>query len=210
MSRARTLPSAPISFQIMALLLAGLVLAQIATLVLTLLLPPTPPPRRSLGDIARTLQGEKVEPGGQRPLTRKVETAPPSLQSPGWLVSERGGAELARILGVDQARVRLLFYAPPPFAGLGAPPQPREDGPPPEFRPTGYERPNRPSGLIFASLDTSEAFQIAQGGPPPGWGGRRLRRRLSARRRFPERGSRRRPHPAVRAPHRQPDRPTCQ
>ena len=45
-------PSPPLAVQIVALLLAGIVVAQLVTLVLTLLLPPAPPAQHSLADIA--------------------------------------------------------------------------------------------------------------------------------------------------------------
>ncbi|MGR4864208.1 sensor histidine kinase [Caulobacter sp. LARHSG274] len=143
-------PSPPIAVQIVALLLAGLVAAQTATLVLTVLLPPAPAAQHSLADIAAGLRGAEIDSDEARPLVRTMDTQPPSFQSPGWVASERSSADLARLLNVDPRDVRLLFYAPPPFAGT-------------ESRRT----PSRPSPL--ALLLTSNAY--AQTPPPGGFGG---------------------------------------
>nr|WP_232792887.1 ATP-binding protein [Caulobacter hibisci] len=113
-------PSAPIALQIVALLVASLVVAQLATLALTLLLPPKPPAQHSLADIAAALKGGPIDASETRPLVRTVEDEPPSLSSPGWVASEKSSADLARMLNADPDDVRLLFYAPPPFAGAGA------------------------------------------------------------------------------------------
>ena len=113
----RRWPSPPIAVQVMALLLAGLVVAQTVTLGLTLLLPPAPAMHHTLTDIAAGLRGAAAKSDDDRPLIRTVETQPPSLQSPGWVASEPASADLARLLNVPREDVRLLFYAPPPFAG---------------------------------------------------------------------------------------------
>jgi len=109
--------SPSLAVQIIALLLCGIVLAQLVTLGLTLLLPPAPPAQHSLADIAAGLQGRPIATEGARPLLRAADDQPPSLQSPGWFVSEQAHADLARLMKVDPDAVRLLFYAPLPFAG---------------------------------------------------------------------------------------------
>jgi len=113
----RRWPSPPIAVQVMALLLAGLVVAQTVTLGLTVLLPPAPAMHHDLVDIAAGLRGTLADNDGDRPLVRTVEAEPPSLDSPGWVASEPASADLARLLKVPREDVRLLFYAPPPFAG---------------------------------------------------------------------------------------------
>jgi two-component system OmpR family sensor kinase len=144
----RRWPSPPIAVQILALLLAALVVAQTVTLGLTVLLPPAPPMHHSLADIAAGLRVSAPANEGDRPLVRTVEVQPPSLQSPGWVASERAGADLARLLNVPREDVRLLFYAPPPFAGA----ETRRPGPP-------------PLALLFTSY--AEA-QTLPAGPGPG------------------------------------------
>lgn len=124
-------PDAPIALRIVFLLVGSLIVAQLATLALTLLLPPKPPEQHSLADIAAGLKGAAIDTAASRPLVRTVEKEPPSLNSPGWVASERSSADLARLLNADPDDVRLLFYAPPPFAGAGAPRQRAEAAPAP-------------------------------------------------------------------------------
>jgi signal transduction histidine kinase len=170
LGRPRRWPSPPIAFQILALLLAGLVVAQTVTLVLTVLLPPAPATQHSLADIAAGLRGAVPDDSDDddRPLVRTVETQPPSLQSPGWVASEQASADLARLLNVDRRDVRLLFYAPPPFAG------------------TESRRGHRPTPLAMLLTSTAYAQTPVAGptgviiqhdagggvpGAPDGWGG---------------------------------------
>jgi two-component system OmpR family sensor kinase len=148
----RRWPSPPIAVQVMALLLAGLVAAQTVTLGLTVLLPPAPPMHHSLADIAAGLRGVVPDDDADRPLVRTVETQPPSLQSPGWVASEPARADLARLLNAPREDVRLLFYAPPPFAGAES------------------RRPGRsPMALLFTTY--AEAQTLPPGPGPGGVGG---------------------------------------
>jgi two-component system OmpR family sensor kinase len=105
--------------QILALLVAGLIVAQVTTLFLTLLLPPAPPAQHSLESVAAILLGEAGAAAGN-PLDRTIQAGPPSAAGPGWMVSDRSRAELADLLDVDVANVRLAFYTPLPFAGTGS------------------------------------------------------------------------------------------
>lgn len=123
-SPRRRWPSPPLAIQIVALLLGGIIVTQLVTLGLTLLLPPAPPPRHSLDDIAAGLRGGAMTTQNARPLLRATDSQPPSLKSPGWFVSDSAQADLTRRLKADPADVRLLFYAPPPFAGSPIGPQP--------------------------------------------------------------------------------------
>ncbi|CAN7219862.1 ATP-binding protein [Phenylobacterium sp. LjRoot225] len=162
----RRLPSPPIWLQIIALVVGGLVVAQVVTLALTLLLPPAPPQQHSLGEIAEALRGAPADSGDGRPLIRTVEQAAPSLESPGWVVSARTTRELASLLNAQESDVRILFYAPPPLAGTAGPP-PR--GP----RPLALSSGRRVLVAGFVPLsDTApssdaEPFQLAQAPPPP-------------------------------------------
>jgi signal transduction histidine kinase len=149
-------PSPPIAFQILALLIAGLVVAQTVTLVLTVLLPPAPAMHHTLADIAAGLRGAVPDSDSDRPLVRTVETQPPSLQSPGWVASEPARADLARLLNVPREDVRLLFYAPPPFAG------------------TESRRPGHPPLALLLFTTYAEAQTLPQGPGPGGVGGIRV------------------------------------
>jgi signal transduction histidine kinase len=167
-SRSRWSP--PIAVQIVALLLGGIVVAQIVTLALTLLMPPAPPPQHSLADIAAGLRGAPVTTQGAKPLLRAADDQPPSLQSPGWFVPETAHADLARMMNVDPDEVRLLFYAPLPFAG-----------PPTRQLTTSADRPRPPSFRIgvldalrsaVASKASAQAQPMAATAPAPGLSGR--------------------------------------
>jgi two-component system, OmpR family, sensor kinase len=81
-----------------------------------LLLPPAPTPQYNLATVAERLRGK----GSEGQLERAVQVDPPELRGRGWLVSERSRRELADLLGVDPADVRLSFYTPLPFAGTVA------------------------------------------------------------------------------------------
>jgi len=182
----RRFPSPPIAVQVMALLLAGLVVAQAVTLGLTLLLPPAPAMHHSLADIAADLRGSALDSNSDRPLVRTVETQPPSFQSPGWVASETASVELARLLNVPPEDVRLLFYAPPPFAGA----ETRRSGhtplalmlfttyaqaqtlppPAPGGRPGPMPPMRRPgAGGMRPGLPPSDFARAAQAGNPPGF-----------------------------------------
>jgi signal transduction histidine kinase len=169
----------PLAWQIVGLLVSGLVVAQLVTLFLTLLLPPEPQPQYGLGDIARALTGQKVNNTGGRPLQRIVQAGPPALSGPGWLTSERSRHDLAMLLVRDEQDVRLAFYTPLPFAGTANAPQRRVEIEAPQ-RQAEVEQPEAepaqaqdvqpdmeqenpsPSGFIRAD------FQLAQAGPTPG------------------------------------------
>lgn len=109
--------SVPLRFQIVALLLVVLVVAQLATLGLTVLLPPKAAPKYRMLDVAMALQGGSLRADNPRPLQRAERPLPPSLESPNWVVSEQSRNDLARMLGVPVTRVRILFYAPPTLTG---------------------------------------------------------------------------------------------
>lgn len=129
MSRARRI-SLPLWARILAVVVGALVAAQIVTLALTVFFPPAPPSQYSLSDIEAALRGRETRHDRERPLTRTLEAAPPSLDSPGWVVSQAATRDLAKLLGAPESDVRLLFYAPPPLAGAPmAPPRRAENSP---------------------------------------------------------------------------------
>ncbi|MFT4075863.1 MAG: HAMP domain-containing sensor histidine kinase [Asticcacaulis sp.] len=107
----------PLRVQLVILLLASVIVAQISTLALTVLLPPKPAPKYRLTEVALALKGGPLKVSNPRPLTRLVRSAPPSLQSPNWVVSDHSRAELARMVGAPVTDVRILFYSPLPLTG---------------------------------------------------------------------------------------------
>jgi two-component system, OmpR family, sensor kinase len=113
----RSWPSPPLALQIMGLLLGGLVVAQLVTLVLTLLFPPAPAQQYNLDDIAHALKGDDVTTNTSKLLQRVVQANPPELVGPGWLTSENARHELAMLLARRDDEVQLFFFTPLPFAG---------------------------------------------------------------------------------------------
>lgn len=150
----------PLAWQIMALLVGGLVVAQLVTLVLTLLLPPAPAPKYGLDDIAAALLNESDADRGATGLQRVVQAGPPDVSGSGWLVSERSRSELAKLMRVEPARVKLAFYTPLPFAGTTATRSlaMANDGFLPPFTPAAYMG-EQPARLVLA--------QFAPGQMPP-------------------------------------------
>lgn len=136
----------PLSLQILAMLLAGLLVAQLVTLILTVLLPPAPAAQYGLTDIAARLAGAEGSDRTQQ-LERIVQGGPPDVKGPGWLVSDKSQTELAHLMGVDPSRVSLAFYTPLPFAGTA---QPRllamaNDG---FIKPAAWMPSERPASLL--------------------------------------------------------------
>lgn len=123
------LPETPIAGQLMILLVGALIIAQGATLILTLVFPPQPPPQHSLEDIARVLRGQTVEVEGARPLLRTVADVAPRPEGPGWLSAEGPRDRLAALLDAQTDDVVLMFYVPlpagaQPMAPAGSPTAP--------------------------------------------------------------------------------------
>jgi signal transduction histidine kinase len=120
--------SLPLWARILAVVVGALVAAQVVTLALTVFFPPAPPSQYSLADIEAALRGRETGHDRERPLVRTLEAEPPSLDSPGWVVSPSATRDLAKLIGAPESDVRLLFYAPPPLAGAPiAPPPPRRE-----------------------------------------------------------------------------------
>ena len=116
------LPPLPIAGHVMLLVIVVLIIAQGATLVLTLVFPPQPPVQHSLEDIAKTLRGQTVQAEDARPLVRQIADRPPLAEGPGWLSAEGPRDRLAALLKADPSDVVLMFYVPlPPGAQPMAP-----------------------------------------------------------------------------------------
>ncbi len=154
----------PILFQILVLLLGGLVVAQLVTLLLTLVLPPAPASQHSFGEIAAALA--QNEPSGR--LTRTEQSGPPDVHGPGWFTSTESRHQLATLVGVRDEDVRLAFYAPLPFAGITAPP-PRPGMPVDRISWQVWPEPLAPRPAMTARL--IPASLIIDGPGPPGGGG---------------------------------------
>jgi two-component system OmpR family sensor kinase len=98
---------APISLQLVGLLLASLLVAQAISIGIILLMPPVRPPFYRVGEVAAAVHGGSLRSRYGRPMIRTV-----SRILPGELVAPRREhqatvAALARALGLPEARVRL-------------------------------------------------------------------------------------------------------
>jgi signal transduction histidine kinase len=122
---------APISLQLVALLLVSLMVTQAISFAIIVLAPPPRPPVYRVGDVAAAIRGGPLKTRFGRPLVRATTaTLPPELVAP-HREHERTLAALARSLGAPEAVVRLEEQNPSPFWRLrraltGAPP-PRTD-----------------------------------------------------------------------------------
>jgi signal transduction histidine kinase len=103
----RPWPRAPISLQLVTLLLVSLLVAQAISFGIIILIPPPRPPVYRVGDVAAAIHGGSLKTRFGRPMTRSAaRTLPPELTAP-HREHERTLAALARVLGAPEARVRL-------------------------------------------------------------------------------------------------------
>jgi signal transduction histidine kinase len=105
----------PIAVQIIALLVAVLIIGQLATLAVVVILPPPRPPVYRIEEIAAALKTGRVLPRYAPTLVRAPTTAPPTERSDD-LHAAMLKAELARNLGVGVDAVRLTVERPPRYA----------------------------------------------------------------------------------------------
>jgi len=154
----------PLAWQIMGLLLGGLVVAQGVTLALTVLLPPEPQRQWKLSEIARELSGQPPADRGARLLQRTLQAAPPEPKGQGWLTAERSRHDLAQLLERPESDLRLFFYTPLPFAGAAV-----ANRSEPHAGPGRAPETARQIGTFF-SRDAIQRVQ-ARGGPGGGPGG---------------------------------------
>lgn len=144
----RPRPRAPISLQLVALLLASLVVAQVISFGIIFLLPPPRPPIYRVADVAQAIRGGSLKTRFGRPMTRTVVAALPADLNTQHRGHERTLAILARTLGAPATQVRLEEQHASPIwriqRALSRPGPPRGEsngggaaafgpGPPPEF-----------------------------------------------------------------------------
>jgi len=103
----RPRPRAPISLQLVALLLASLVVAQVISFGIIFLLPPPRPPIYRVADVAQAIRGGALKTRFGRPMTRTVVAALPADLNTQHREHERTLSTLARTLGVPESQVRL-------------------------------------------------------------------------------------------------------
>lgn len=175
------LPPMPIAGHVMLLVIGVLIVAQGATLVLTLTFPPQPPPQHSLEDIAKAMRGQSVPTDEARPLMRQVVDEAPHAEGPGWLSAVGPRDRLAALLNTDPSNVVLMFYVPLPAGAqpmAARPPQDRPKSPPSQaaeprivaaaFLPIGLGNPalirNRQPGAQTAPFLERDGSGLRPGG----------------------------------------------
>ncbi|MBV9840933.1 MAG: HAMP domain-containing protein [Sphingomonadaceae bacterium] len=164
LTRAERLREPPILLQILVLLVGGLIVAQLVTLLLTLVFPPAPPAQHSLDDIAAALRGETHTERTGGKLARATQSGPPDVGGPGWLTLDPPRHTLAALLGAGDGDVRLAFYSPLPFAGITAPPT----RPPIPVHPASFMAPRSRPRLTIAGLLPVGLLLADQPAPPGG------------------------------------------
>jgi two-component system OmpR family sensor kinase len=134
---------APISAQVVALLVVVVAIGQVLTLAIALLVPPPRPSIYRLSEIAAALNGQAVQARDGASLERTLSAAPPALTGEHRGPSDQDRTALAATLGVAETRVR-FEETPPPRPPLWDPggfgPHRRGFGPPPD----GAGRPHGP------------------------------------------------------------------
>lgn len=176
---------APIAVQIMALLAAGLIAAQLTTLALTIFVPFRTPAFR-LEDVAVALGGGALASTDGRSLVRTHQSTAPLETGVDWVTLRRSRRDLAELLRKSPAQVRLQFHWPPPMGGApvqprrgpGGGPPPDDHGPPgpPRFNldspPAMGPRPDLSGAASARGFDKPRGEGTASRGPrePPGFG----------------------------------------
>jgi signal transduction histidine kinase len=149
------LKALPLGIQLIGIVGCTLLIAQAVTLVLTLLLPPSPPRRWDMAEVAAGL----TQPGLDGGLERAVLDGPPDIAGDGWLVSPASRQQLAQRLGRAESEVVLAFYTQLPVGGVAIPANSRA--------PLARGEPERGDMIGTLLIGAAEAQSIP-GGPPPG------------------------------------------
>jgi signal transduction histidine kinase len=103
----RWLPRAPISVQLVTLLLASLLVAQAISFGVILLIPPPRPPVYRVADVAAAMHGGPLKTRFGRPLIRTTARILPAELVAPHREHERTLQALARALGAPETQVRL-------------------------------------------------------------------------------------------------------
>ncbi len=187
--RRFSLMQAPFALQVMTLMAAGVIFAQIVTTLAVLIMPPPRGPVYALHDIASALQGGALQGRFGRPLVRRIDDAPPPTPPSTRRFDQRTRLALAQTLGTPVDRVRLDVREGPRWgrlAGVGLTPMPLVSGgfrqpstpPPPGPPPSGADSPSPPpppapnDGPPASASRSAFGWRRGEGGwPPPFHGG---------------------------------------
>jgi signal transduction histidine kinase len=147
----------PLAMQMIVILVCALIGAQLVTLALTVILPPSPAARWNIDEVASALTSSEVP----NRLERKPMLGPPDVSGQGWLVSESSRDALAQRLGRARKDVILAFYTQLPVGGVAVP----SNGRSPLAKVEGVAKGR--SGTASLLIGSADAQSIP-GGPPPG------------------------------------------
>lgn len=147
----------PLAMQMIVILVCALIGAQLVTLALTVILPPSPTARWNIDEVASALTSGEVPDR----LERKPMLGPPDVSGQGWLVSESSRDALAQRLGRPRKDVILAFYTQLPVGGVAVPSNGRSPLAKVEGVPKVHDG---AASLLIGSADA----QSIPGGPPPG------------------------------------------
>ncbi|TCM17821.1 signal transduction histidine kinase [Novosphingobium sp. PhB165] len=150
----------PLAIQMIAILVCALIGAQLVTLALTVILPPSPTARWNIDEVAFALKSAGADKEIADRLERKTMIGPPDVSGQGWLVSESSREALAGRLGRESKDVVLAFYTQLPVGGVAVPSSSRS---PLALR----DNPAAPFALSTMLVGKADAQSIP-GGPPPG------------------------------------------
>jgi signal transduction histidine kinase len=146
-------PGAPISLQLVGLLLASLLAAEAISIAVILLMPPPRPQVYHVAEVAAALRGGPLRTRLGQDLVRAAAAAPPGDLRAERPDHERTRAALAAALGVPEDRVRFVQHSLAEwilFRRLGGRPPHHEGGPRPESAgPFGAPRPGSPPDHRF-------------------------------------------------------------
>ena len=181
-ARRRWWPRAPISVQLVVLLLASLLVAQAISFGIILLIPPPRPPVYRVSEVAAAIRGGVLKTHFGRPLVRTAaKTLPAELVAP-HREHQRTLAALARTLAEPETRVRLEEQNASPIWRLrravdgGRPPRVPDRGGPMGASPFEDRRSRPPAAgaeagpPLATGAEQAAAGDLNQSWP---WGGRR-------------------------------------
>ena len=100
----------PIAAQLLALLLGGLVVAQLVTAMIVLELPPPHAPVYRISDVAAALNGGSLQPPYGRRLIVETSQTPPHANRANGVGAAAIRRELAQSLRVPESRIRVALY----------------------------------------------------------------------------------------------------
>jgi two-component system OmpR family sensor kinase len=155
----------PIAVQILALLIGGLVAAQVVTVLVVLALPAPRAPVYRIADVTAAFQGGSLQPPYGQPLTLSQQHKPPRPPLMPGRMAEPIRRELAQALRVPESRVRVVLYPPNRLFSLAR--GRRRDWP--RDRPGGGGRPFAGAATTGATAEPAPgAGPTADEGPDAG------------------------------------------